>query len=66
MKMLSSQGYSYRLMNMDEEIGVQSQPVDKNIIYSKPINVMEVLITPYPTGDINLKVTFDQMPRFLQ
>jgi len=53
-------------MNMDEEIGVQSQPVDKNIIYSKPINVMEVLITPYPTGDINLKVTFDQMPRFLQ
>lgn len=56
--------YTYRLMNMDEEIGVQSQPVDKNIIYSKPINVMEVLITPYPTGDVDLRLRFDQMPRF--
>jgi hypothetical protein len=63
-KVIVSRGYSYRLMNMDEEIGVQSQPVDKNIIYSKPINVMNVFVTPHPTGDINLKVTFDQMPRF--
>lgn len=58
-----SLSYVYRFTNLDENYGVESTFVSKSILYSKPIKITNFIISPKPTGEVTISLTFDKIPR---
>lgn len=58
-----SLSYVYRFTSIDEAIGVESIFRTKSILYSKPISITNLIITPKPTGEAQISLEFDHKPR---
>lgn len=60
---IESHSYVYRFTNMDEDIGVESIFRPKSILFSRPIGIKSIVVTPNPNGEAFISLQFDRVPR---